>query len=425
MAQLRKVLKEPNFFLLWLGQIISQFGDKFAMMALVGLAAKRAPGSTYELAKVFIFIIVPVFVVGPIAGVYADRWSRKWTMVISDLLRGLLVFCIAIYWVIYPDLKPIFPVYLIVFAIFSVTRFFIPAKMAIVPELVQEEDLLQANSLIHTTGMIASALGFGLGGIIIELPSVGVRGGLIIDSVTFFISAILLMFIRKKENVKHLKENIYEMGRHVKEIIKRSVVDEIKHGVQYIISHRKMHFIIGLLFILASGIGATNIVIVVFIQNTLGSITKGLGLIIMFFGTGLFCGAIIYGKIGDRFSKTKATLSSLVLGGVFLVEFVVFLWAYQSLLLACLIALIFGAAVSPIIISANTIVHELIPEEAHGRVFSSLEAVMHLAFLVFMLISSIAAEFVGSFYILLIVGIVFVFSGTAGIRRLSFEKKDI
>ena len=425
MSKLRDVLKEPNFLFVWLGQIISQFGDKFAMMALVGLVSQRAPGSAYELAKLFIFVIIPVFIVGPVAGVYCDRWSKKWTMIISDIVRGLLIFSIVMYWVWVPTLKPVFPVYIIVFIMFSVTRFFIPAKMSIVPQLVTGDKLLKANSLMHTTGMIASALGFGLGGIIVSMPKIGVKGALIIDGFTFFISALLVSFVRKKEVISAVKESIGEIGRNVKEIIQQSVFAEIKHGVKHIIEHRKMHFVIGLLFILASGIGASQVVVIVFIQNALASVTRDLGLLIMLFGAGLFCGALIYGKIGEKFSKVRAIFLSLILGGIFLIQFVILVGIFESFFMAAAIAFLFGGAVSPILISSNTIVHELIPEEAHGRVFSSLEVVVHLAYLVFMLLSAVAAEFISSFSILLIVGLVFILSGTLGIRRVANKKKAL
>jgi MFS transporter, DHA3 family, macrolide efflux protein len=417
MAKLREVLKERNFLFLWFGQIISQFGDKFAMIALVGLVSKKAPGSAYEMAKLFMFVIIPVFLIGPVAGVYSDRWSRKWTMVSSDIIRGALVFAIVGYWALVPFLQPVFPVYIIVFLIFAVTRFFIPAKMAIVPELLTDDKILKGNSLMHTTGMIASALGFGLGGIMVSMPSIGVKGGLIIDGLTFFLSAALLMLIKNKERVKVKKESIYEIGRDVSNIIKRSVFDELKYGIRHILSQRRMHFVVALLFILASGVGASQIVLIVFIQDSLASITRDLGLLIMFFGVGLFAGAIVYGKLGEDLSRTRAILLSLLLGGVFLLQFLVFVHMFGNFIVAAIIAFFFGAAISPIIISSNTIVHELIPEDAHGKVFSSLEAVMHLAYLIFMFISAILAEIIGSFNILLIVGMVFVTVGLIGIRR--------
>jgi MFS transporter, DHA3 family, macrolide efflux protein len=421
MAKLREIIKEPNFLFLWLGQIISQFGDKFAMMALVGLVYKKAPGSTYELAKLFVFIVVPVFLIGPIAGVYSDRWSRKWTMIISDIIRGLLVLGIVLYWRLVPTLQPVWPVYVIVFLLFSVTRFFIPAKMAIVPEILTEDKLLKGNSLMHTTGMIASALGFGLGGILVSLPSIGVRGGLVVDALTFFLSAVFVMLIKTKEKLSGTKESLYDIGRNVKDIIKRSVFYEIKHGIQHMLSQRRMHFVIILLFVLSSGVGASQVVMIVFIQNSLASITRDLGLLMMFFGTGLFLGALAYGKMGEAIPKIKVILSSLVLSGIFLIQFLVFVDLFANFWMAAAITFFFGAAISPIIISTNTIVHELIPEQAHGRVFSSLEAVMHLAYLAFMFLSAILAELVGSLYILLAVGIIFIAVGVIGIGRLKRE----
>lgn len=416
MARLREVLRIPNFFFLWLGQIISQFGDRLTQMVLIGLVYKRAPGSAYELAKLFVFVIVPVFIVGPIAGVYSDRWKRKYTMIASDVIRGVLVLLIAAYWMLIPRLYPIFPIYMIVFAIFSTTRFFIPAKMSIIPDLVPQDKLLEANSLIHTTGMAAAALGFGVGGIIISLPSVGIKGGLIIDAATFFISAILLSFIRTKKEAPKIKENIYLLGRRVKEVIVTSVLGEIRDGLTYLFSHRKMHFIIALLFLVWSGIGASYVVMIVFIQKALASVTRHLGLLAMLFGMGLFCGSIIYAKFGQRFSRARAISLSLVLGGLFLVGFIVFVNIYKSFYLAAVIVFLFSASLSPLMISSNTIVHELIPDELRGRIFSSLEAVMHLAFLIFMVAVSILAEFVNSFYILLAVGIIFSYSGLLGLK---------
>ena len=419
MAKLREILRERDFFCLWISQIISQFGDKLALMALVGLVSKKAPGSTYEMAKLFMLVIVPVFIIGPVAGVYSDRWSRKWTMILSDIIRGILVLLIVVYWAILPSLQPVFPVYIMVFLIFAVTRFFIPAKMAIVPELLEGDKILKGNSLMHITGMIASALGFGIGGIMVSMPSIGVRGSLIIDALTFFISAVFVVFIRAKKPLGVQKETIYEIGRNMTKIIKRSVFDEIKYGIKHIASQRRMHFVIALLFVLSSGVGASQVVMIVFIQDSLASVTRDLGLLIMFFGIGLFCGAVAYGKLGERLSKVKAILMSLVLGGVFLLQFLVFVNLFANFLIAAIIVFFFGAAISPIIISSNTMVHELIPEDAHGKVFSSLEAVMHLAYLIFMFISAILAEAIGNFNILLIVGIVFVAIGLIGMRRIS------
>ena len=74
-----------------------------------------------------------------------------------------------------------------------------------------------------------------------------------------------------------------------------------------------------------------------------------------------------------------------------------------------------GVSVSPIMVSTNTLTHETIPEEARGRIFSSLEAVIHLAFLVFMFIAAYAAKFVDRFWILIAAGAIFGLCGLIGV----------
>ena len=94
MARFREVLKERNFFLLWLGQIISQFGDRLNQMVLIAIVYARTPGSPFELAKFFSFTIIPSFFVSPLAGAFIDRWDKKTTMIVCDVLRGLVVLAI-------------------------------------------------------------------------------------------------------------------------------------------------------------------------------------------------------------------------------------------------------------------------------------------------------------------------------------------
>jgi len=75
----RKLFKNPDFFLLWLGQIISQLGDRLSQMALIGLVYGR-DGTSIQFAKILSFTIIPVFLIGPFAGAFVDKWDRRKTM---------------------------------------------------------------------------------------------------------------------------------------------------------------------------------------------------------------------------------------------------------------------------------------------------------------------------------------------------------
>jgi len=399
MARFRNIIRNRNFSLLWFGQIISQFGDRLDQMALIALVYARAPGSTLQIAKILSFTIIPVFLIGPVAGVYVDRWDRRRTMYVCDLLRSVLVLLIPLF-LLYT--KNLLPIYLIIFIVFSIGRFFVPAKLAIVPDLVDSKDLLLANSLVNTTGMIAAILGFGVSGVIVE--KLGAVGGFYLDALSFFISGVLIFSIAKKAKSSI---NMRRFGQEIVEVISKSVLQEIKDGFLYFFKKSDIRFTAGIIFLLSSALGAVYVVIIVFIQNTLHSKTKDLGLLIMFLGFGLFLGSVIYGRFGQKFSHYKVIFVSLILSGIMLVIFALGIQNYPFFWAAALLALVLGIFVSPIMIASNTIIHKVSDNVMMGKIFSSLEIVMHLGFILFMFLSSFIAERIPQVYILVTVGIAF------------------
>lgn len=384
--------------MLWFGQIISQLGDRLGQMALIGFIYLRAPGSSIEIAKMLSFTILPVFLIGPIAGVYVDRWDRRRTLYTCDLLRAALMLLIPLF-LFYS--KGMILVYLIVFITFCIGRFFVPAKLSIIPEIVDKKDLLIANSLVHTTGMIAATLGFGISGLVVEW--MGAKSGLYLDSLSFLISGALIFFITRKSADTF---NLKEVGKEIVTVIGKSVFQEIKEGILYFIQKKDVRFTAGVIFTLWAALGSSYVVVIVFIQKTLQSATRDLGLLIMFLGLGLFLGSLVYGRFGQRISHYKIIFSSLTLSGIMLAAFALILNQYPDFLIAALLALLLGLLISPIMIASNTIIHKVSDNEMMGKVFSSLEIIMHLGFLLFMFISSILAEKIPEVYILIVVGCV-------------------
>jgi len=375
-------------------------------MALIGLIYQRAPGSAFELAKLMSFTIIPVFLIGPVAGVYVDRWDRRQTMFICDFLKCLLVLSIPFF--IYRT--SLIPIYIIVFLVFCLSRFYVPAKMSIIPDLVTPEDLLLANSLANITGMIAAILGFGIGGILVAMA--GVKNSFYINGLTFFASALLIFLITKTVTLK--KGAIIEIGIEVLEVIRKSVVEEIKEGAVYLFKLKEIRFIVVTLFILWSALGATYVIMIVFVQEALNTVTKDLGLLAMFLGVGLFLGSLIYGRFGQKIKHFKVIFTSLIAGGIMLPCFALLLHYIGHFLMAAILSFLFGLIVSPIMIATNTLVHEVSESTMRGKVFSYLEVVMHLAFLLFMLISSLLAESIERVWILVGVGVILVLVGISG-----------
>ncbi len=405
-------LKNKNFFCLWSAQIISQFGDRINQMALIGLIANRSPHSTWELSKLLSFTIIPVFIVGPIAGVYVDRWSRRSMLIVCDFLRGLLVLTIPF---IFMNQKSMIPIYVVVFLTFCLSRFYVPAKMSIIPDLVEEKDLVVANSLVSLTGMIAFVLGCSSGGFLVE--KIGPRGGFIWDAITFFISGMLLLFISPRMRLQLNKNKILITGKEMLTVIKKSVVQEMKEGISYLVNHKDIRFILNTLFILFAAAGAIYVVIIVFIQESFNSVTRDLGLLAVFLGVGLFTGALLYGRWGEKKFLFKTIFICLISGGAMLIVFSLMIQRTQNLFLGAFLSFLLGLIVGPVIIATNTIIHQVSDSQMRGKVFSGLEIVIHFAFLLAMLVSSKLSEHIDRFWLLIGVGSVFSAVGCVGFLK--------
>ncbi len=396
MSKFTQVLKNRNFFFLWIGQIISQLGDRLGQMALIAFVYSRTPGSTLEIAKILSFTIIPVFLIGPIAGAYVDRWDRHRTMYICDFLRAILVLSIPLF-LFYK--QSLLWIYLMIFVVFSIGRFFVPAKLSIIPEVVNKGDLVMANSLVNTTGMIAAILGFGASGVVVEW--LGAKGGFYLDALSFLISAVFIFLIAKKTSTPM---SFKKVSQEIVEVIKTSVLQEIKDGILYFAREKSIRLTAGIIFILWSALGAVYVVLIVFVQKTLHSATKDLGLLIMFLGIGLLLGSLFYGRFGQRLSQHKTIFISLTLSGIMLTVFALIISRYPHFAIAAVLSLCLGLLISPIMIASNTIIHNASANHMMGKIFSSLEIVMHLGFLLFMFLSSLLAERFSHILILIITG---------------------
>ncbi len=418
MTRFRDVLKDRNFFCLWLAQVVSNFGDRLTQLALVALVYQRTPGSAIALAKLISSTVIPVFLIGPIAGAWIDRLNKRNVMIISDLLRGIFVLTIP-FFIIH---NQILPIYLVVFITFSISRFFIPSKMAIIPDIVSKDKLLVANTLADTTHMLGNVMGLVVAGILVNIKYIGAIGGFYIDAASFFISAVLITMMAQKEFVMRVREDLRVTKKALGSSIRKSIFAEVKEGIKYFKKYSQMHFIVYVFFLLMAGLGAISCVIIVFIQESFGTATLDLGLIGMFLVGGLLLGTLFYGRFGQRIEKRRVILSSFVTTGISVMLFAFFVKRYPNILVSGLLSGLIGMAASPIMVSVNTMTHETMPEEARGRTFSSLEAVIHLAFLIFMFLAAYAAKYIERFWIVIAVGALFSLCGLMGVLSKRMDR---
>jgi len=186
---IRDLLSLVDFRFLWLGQIVSNFGDSLTYLTLVLLINRVTDGDTGAIAYLLIALALPQATIGLMAGVFVDRWDRKRVMVVSDLLRGFLV--LAFLFIGTAENTNLILLYIIAFLHSSVGAFFTPARSAAIPLVVPKGGLLSANSLAQTSNVFFRLLGTAAAGFLVGSLEV-FWPAYLVDASTFFISALLI-----------------------------------------------------------------------------------------------------------------------------------------------------------------------------------------------------------------------------------------
>ena len=178
-----------SFSALWVGQVISLFGDRINQLALIAFVFEITD-SPVAVAITFIVSTIPNLLFSPVAGTLVDRWDQKQVLVVSDLLRAALVLMIPVavlinVWLAYP----------LVFLITTVSIFFRPARIAILPRIVDERDLLSANSAMWVGETIADVINYPIAGLFVVFLASSLPLAFWFDAVTYLGSAVLLATI--------------------------------------------------------------------------------------------------------------------------------------------------------------------------------------------------------------------------------------
>jgi MFS family permease len=189
-----------DFRFLWLGETISSLGDQFALVALPWLALVLT-GSALALGTVLALMAIPRALLMLVGGVYVDRLSPRRVMFVSNAVRLVAVSALGLIvldggvqlWMLYA--------FALVFGVSA--AFFFPAQNSIVPALVGEDQLQQANAIVQGTGQLTIFVGPAVAGILIAAlgttgssPSLtGIAIALFVDGASFAVSLVTLLLI--------------------------------------------------------------------------------------------------------------------------------------------------------------------------------------------------------------------------------------
>lgn len=389
-----------NFRLLAIGQAISNMGD-FVYSTTLLIWVFMLTHSAAAVSGVLIAQYLPVFILGPIAGVFVDRWNRRRTMVVSDAMRAFIA--------LLPLFVPLFfrlpTIYASVFLISTFSRFFMPARAGMLQVIVAEEQQPQAASISQATfalsfiigPAIASPLYFAVGPVI----------ACIINAVSFLISAISVQAIRaSKEELHPYNKTIDENASGGIKVILR----ELLAGLRFVVHTRALVVVVFLILIAMFGGGALNALDIIFVSQRLQVSSSLYGPLVAVGGLGTLLGAI-----GAGFLSKKVMPRHILAGSVFLLGLGLVIYAFQTqYILAIVVMFITGVPQGGIDVGFTPILLGTTPRSLIGRVESVIETAMYGISLISIALAGYLGQFIPVYIIYAIGGAFIALAGLFG-----------
>ncbi|MGB9071821.1 MAG: MFS transporter [Terriglobales bacterium] len=191
-SYLRLLGGNRNFRRLWSAQVVSELGDWFYTLAIYNLLLQLT-GRAGPVALALVLQVLPQTLIGPASGVVNDRLRRKQVMIAADLGRMAIVLCM----LLVRSTKNVWMVYPLLVAETLLAAFFEPARNSVIPNIVEKEEVVLANTLSSTTWSINLMLGATAGGVVAAL--LGRDAVFVLNAVSFLVSALLILGMRFAE----------------------------------------------------------------------------------------------------------------------------------------------------------------------------------------------------------------------------------
>lgn len=386
-----------NFSLLWIGQLVSFFGDRVHQVALYVLVIDR--GTPFDLGIVAAATTVPNIFLGPLAGALVDRWDRRRTMIACDLVRAGLVLLVPVVIDISTWL-----VFAIAFLVATVGLLFRPAKTAIVPSIVKEEQLVTANSASTLSETLADVLGIPLAAAIVAALAGLIGAAFVMDAGTYVASALLIA-------VMVVPREVIEAAPFSARTVWREMADgwNFLTGQRELLSNTVVSTIAQLAF------GAEVVCSILYAEQVLDrsvlDYPQNYGWMSGALGLGSVVAGLIVGTFATKAPKGVMTIAGFVLMGACMVAAGFTTDPFVA------IALFFGIGAANLLYLAPTITlfQERTPSRLFGRVVSTRQAMTYGAMALSMGAAGWLAGVIGPAQVLMLGGAMITSAGLLGL----------
>lgn len=373
-------MKNKNFIIIVIGQIISLFGNAIQRFSM-SLYLLEFTGSTAAFARILAISTIPYIIFAPIAGRLSDNINRKKIMVYLDLICSAVIGVYAFILLKGHDHELI--VGTVMFILSICATLYGPAVTSSIPQIVEEEKLTSANGVINQVGSIVNFAGPILAGLVYGL--LGIKAIVIINAVSFLVSAIMEMFLDIPDVIKEDVENTDNEKVISMKFVKQSCVD-MKESFIYLKNEKKV--ILGIIASYALCniflVPILSIVAPYFINVFLGLPSEVFGIVEAVCVLGMILGGFIISVKPNMFSIKKVHYTYLpMIVGVMIIATLGFLKLNPYVLASTFafggLAIMLSVALSNVL--TLTFIQKQIPDNMLGRVsaFSTAIATISVA----------------------------------------------
>ncbi len=362
------LLSNRNYQLLFAGQTISQLGDRISGFTLVlWIIAIIAAGRSWSPLAVtgeLVAGMVPVLILGPLAGVFVDRWQHRLTMLRMDFIRALLYLFLLAFTGIVPlpffagGTPPLFiqlgAIYGVAFISSACSQFFNPSYIGLIRQIVRKEQRTQMSGLSQSVDALLSIIGPALAAPL--LFSAGIKWALLINVFSFIASLVTLWFIKPQN------EEPAVVVEH------KSFRQEFVEGVHFAFNTPIIRMIIVVAIILQLGIGVFDALFYFFVQQNLHVAVEWVGFVFSALSGGTIIGAITISSFARHIELKRLLYIALLVTGLVIVIFsrvTFFGWA-----------LVVAALMGVTIAAANVALQPLVMNETPEHMIGRIEAVL-------------------------------------------------
>lgn len=378
--------------------LVSQAGDWILLTGLL-YHVYALTGSTVASGLTMLSAFLPQMLLGPVAGVFADRWDRKLTMIVADLLLAA-------------GLLPLLAVggrgqIWIVFAVLiwegAIQQFFSPAQLAMIPRLVPDEHLMAANALSGQVSDLSRLAGSALGGIIVATG--GITGVTLADAASFLASAGLLALTRTSGTVSPgqappgRSSRLAAIGRDLGDGLRLAARDRLLRALM----------IFGLVTGVGEGIVAT--LAAPFVRHVLQGSSQAFGLLLAAQAIGGIAGGVVAVSLGQRVSAARLfSYGAVALG---LIDLATFLYplGYVAVWPAVTGSALAGLPVALTVAGMMTLFQQGTADSYRGRVFGAYGATQGFAVLAGTLAGGLLARPLGIIAVISVQGAAYLLAG--------------